>query len=968
VQQVLLFALLGLGSGALIAGIALGVVLTYRGSGIINLATGGMAMLAGYAFWALRVDLLHWATGPALVASLGVALMVGALTELVAFRPLRTAAPLAKLVSSLGVLLVLQASMLLAFGTTEQPEPSVLPQSTVKLLGAVVPIDRFILTGIVIVLAAALGALYRFTRFGLATRAASENEVLAMLGGLSPNLLSMANTLLASLIAGGIGILAASITQLDPETLPLQIVPALAAALLARFTSFGIACAAGIGLGILDSLIQYVTSLSWFPTSGGVALPGVVELITFLIIVIVMFFRGARLPTRGELVERRLPEVPRPQHLLKTAPVLAILGAVLLVVLPFDFREALVNSLIGTLMALSLVVLTGFMGQISVVQLTLAGVSGFTISHLAVNAGVGFPLAPLAGAAMAVVLGLVTAISALRVRGVSLAVVTLAAVVAITNFGFVNTTWGGGQTGSPVPEPRLLGLDLGPRAPFRGLDGNLPSPVFGWVVLAITVLLCVAVGMLRRGGLGQRMLAVRSNERAAAAVAIDPRVVKLIAFAIAALIAGLAGAFYAYNFGSVSADRFDPVTALSLIAFAYAGGITLISGAVFAGLISTQALFPYALDKWFGINGNWFLLFGGAILIITLIQNPEGVAGAFYKRTHKRPPLRMPEPEVSAGLAGESGSRPVAASHVPAPDSLKGIPLHGITDRGRTEAEFPALGVPGAVPPGVHARRSAVPDRTGSPVLAIRDLSVAFGGVHAVIEVDLQVREGELVGLIGPNGAGKTTLVDAVTGFVPCTGRIELDGRDIGRLPAHERARLGLARTWQNTDLFDDLEVRENVAVASGGLVRGSLREEDRELAEILDLVELGWAARAQPDQLSEGQRKLVGVARALAGGPRLLCLDEPAAGLDSRESDELGRTLRSLADRGQSTLLIDHDMGLVLNICDRVVVLEFGRVIAHGPPETVRQDPRVIAAYLGGGSEQAAVDVDLAGVKPSHE
>ncbi len=635
-QQILLFSLLGLGSGALIAGIALGVVLTYRGSGIINLATGGMAMLAGYAFWALRVDLLHWSTAPALVASLLIVMAVGALTELVAFRPLRTAAPLAKLVSSLGVLLVLQASMLLAFGTTAQPEPTVLPQNTVKVLGAVIPVDRFILTGIVIVLAAVLAALYRFTRFGLATRAASENEVAAMLGGLSPNALSMVNTLLASAIAGGIGILAASITQLDTETLPLQIVPALAAALLAGFTSFGIACAAGIGLGIIGSLLQYVTTLSWFPTAGGVALPGVYELVVFVLIVLFMYLRGASLPSRGELVEQHLPEAPRPRKLAVTAPVFAAVCAVALVVLPFDFREALVNSMIGTLIALSLVVITGFVGQISVVQLTLAGVSGFTISHLAVNAGIAFPIAPLLGAGVALILGLITAASALRVRGVSLAVVTLAAVVAITNFGFVNTTWGGGQTGSPVPEPKLLGLDLGPRAGFRGLDGNLPSPVFGWVVLAVTVALCVLVGLLRRGSLGQRMLAVRSNERAAAAAAIDPRAVKFVAFAISSVIAGLAGALYAYNFSSVSADRFDPFTALSLIAFAYAGGITLISGAVFAGLISTQALFPYALDKWFGINGNWFLLFGGAILIITLIQNPEGVAGAFYKRTHKR--------------------------------------------------------------------------------------------------------------------------------------------------------------------------------------------------------------------------------------------------------------------------------------------------------------------------------------------
>ena len=904
-QQVLLYALLGLGSGALIAGIALGVVLTYRGSGIINLATGGFAMLAGYAFWALRVDLLHLSTGPALLLSLVVVLAVGAATELVAFRPLRTASPLAKLVSSLGVLLVLQASMLLAFGSSEQPEPNVLPQNTVSMLGAVIPIDRFIITAIVILLSAGLWALYRFTRFGLATRAASENEVVAMLGGLSPNSLSMVNTLLASVIAGGIGILAASITQLDTETLPLQIVPALAAALLARFTSFGIACAAGIGLGIIESEIQYVSNLSWFPTSGGTAIPGVAELVIFILIVLFMYLRGAKLPGRGELVEQRLPEAPRPQHLLRTTLIGAAICAVALVVLPFDFREALINTLIGTVMALSLVVITGYVGQISVVQLTLAGVSGFTISHLAVNAGIGFPLAPIAGTIAAVILGLITAASALRVRGVSLAVVTLAAVVAITNFGFLNTTWGGGQTGSPVPELKLFGLDLGTRASFRGLDGNLPSPIFGWVALAITVCACLIVAWIRRGDLGRRMLAVRSNERAAAAAAIDPRMVKLVAFGVSAAIAGLAGSLYAYNFGSVSADRFDVFTALSLIAFAYAGGITLISGAVFAGLISTQALFPYALDKWFGISGNWFLLFGGAILIITLIQNPEGVAGAFYKKTHKRPAVHPPERAPESAPVG-----------------------------------LAALDVPGAVTPGVPARRDAA---DATPVLTIRNLSVAFGGVHALEDVNLEVRDGELVGLIGPNGAGKTTLIDAVTGFVPFTGRVELGGEDITTLSAHQRARKGLSRTWQNTDLFDDLEVGENVAVAAAP---------DTDPERVLGLVGLDWATAAMPDQLSEGARKLVGVARALASGPRVLCLDEPGAGLDSRESEELGRALRALADSGQSTLLIDHDMGLVLGICDRVVVLEFGGVIADGPPEVVRQDERVIAAYLGGGAE----------------
>jgi branched-chain amino acid transport system permease protein len=380
--------------------------------------------------------------------------------------------------------------------------------------------------------------------------------------------------------------------------------------------------------------------------------------VAFLIIITAMFLRGAALPSRGELVEQRLPDVPKPGRLVLPAVTLTVVCAVALVVLPFDFRQALINSLIGTVMALSLVVITGFVGQISVVQLALAGVAGFTVSHLAVDAGIGFPLAPLAGAAAAVLLGELTAASALRVRGVSLAVVTLAAAVAIVQFGFINSTWGGGATGSPVPEPHLLGLDLGPRSAFRGLDGGLPSPVFGWVVLGVTVALCLLVAAIRRGNLGQRMLAVRSNERAAAAAAVDVRNVKLIAFGISAFIAGVAGTLYAYNFGSVSASRFDAITALGLIAFAYAGGITLVSGAVFAGLISTEALIPHALDDWLGISGNWFLLFGGVLLIFTLIQHPEGVAGAFYKRVHRRPARAAP----GEGLLGAPPGRPKATA------------------------------------------------------------------------------------------------------------------------------------------------------------------------------------------------------------------------------------------------------------------------------------------------------------------
>jgi ABC-type branched-subunit amino acid transport system ATPase component len=245
----------------------------------------------------------------------------------------------------------------------------------------------------------------------------------------------------------------------------------------------------------------------------------------------------------------------------------------------------------------------------------------------------------------------------------------------------------------------------------------------------------------------------------------------------------------------------------------------------------------------------------------------------------------------------------------------------------------------------------------GEAMLSLRGVSVRYGGVMAVSDVDLDVAAGSIVGLIGPNGAGKTTLIDAISGFAPARGQIVLGGVPIEHKPPHKRTRAGLGRTFQAIELYDDLTVAENVAVGQAALT-GRTSASDQ-LVRALDLLGISELRDTPAGELSQGRRQLVSIARALVGEPSTLVLDEPAGGLDSTESQWLGERLREIRDSGVSILICDHDMELVLSLCDQIAVLNFGVIISSGTPSEVRADPAVASAYLGR-THAAVVDDDL--------
>ena len=966
-STIVLFLILGLGSGAVYAALALGLVVTYRSSGVVNLASGAIALYIAYTYAFLRMGKLvnpipgfhptvDLGTGPlgfwpsALIA-LAVAAVFGALLYVLIFRPLRAAPAAAKAVASAGVMIVLQALLATRLGSAAVTVAPIFPSHDYEILGSRVPGDRLWSAAIIVLIAIGLALWFRLSRFGLATRAAAESEKGAFVTGLSPQRIALVNWALSTVIVGVGGILIAPIVPLTPAAYSLFIVAALAAALVGNFTKIGVAVGAALIIGMLQSEATYLQTKSWLPSAG------LTDLVPLLVILIFLVLRGRELPARGAVIHQTLGLAPRPRGYLVPGAVIVVLGLTSLVATHGPDRAAVVTTLVLAVIALSQVVVTGFSGQISFAQLTLAGVGAFALTRIQHQLHVPFPFAPLLAAVAAMIIGVVVGLPALRIRGLPVAVTTLALATVLQDLWFNNPQFDGGFSGAPITDASIFGLNLG-----VGAGAAYPRLAFGVLCLIVLLLTAGGVAALRRSRLGAAMLAVRANERSAAASGISVWRVKLIAFAIGGFLAGLGGTMLAYQ--QTSAD-YSSYTALGSVAFfttVYIAGITSVSGGINAGVIAAggiiytlinngvplwiyvlliglllvgivQLAWPKFLRAAMAVAGlgtvaaavlhhgpvamgEYYTAISGVLLILTVILNPEGIAGQVHGQIATlREKLRA--------------RRPHAMTTVPA------------------KATAPAET---AAPSELPAQRVQRPEEPSRPLLTVSSVGVRYGGVVANEDVTFEVYPGEIVGLIGPNGAGKTTLLDAISGYARATGSVGLLGRKLDALKPYQRSRDGLGRTFQGIELYDDLSVRENVEVGTTAarFSRGGEAQSSPGVDDYFNILDLAAVADDPVRQLSVGQRQLVSITRALAGRPTIVLLDEPAAGLDVTESRWLGERLRAIRDAGTTVLMVDHDMGLVLDVCDRIVVLDLGRVIAVGTPGEIERNAEVKRAYLG--------------------
>jgi ABC-type branched-subunit amino acid transport system ATPase component/ABC-type branched-subunit amino acid transport system permease subunit len=923
---------IGLVRGLIVSLIAMGIVLIYRSSRVINFAVADLGVPAA-ALLAFMVGKSHWPYWPALLFAVLAGTLAGTVVELTVIRRLFRAPRVIVLVATIGVAELARAVTLTLpdyrTGQLQTAFPS--PITSQWQLGSVTVQGSQLLALIVVpVIAAGLWWLLGHTRFGVSVRASATNSDLARLTGISPKLMSTAIWSIAGFLSAISIILYATeqgssdLVSIGPETLLLG----LSAALIGRMRSFPRAVAGAVGLGILYQLLVFN-----FPNT-----VGLVQFVV-LILVLVLVARMSRADDSGAESFSFAPRVPPvPERLreiwwVRRMPQLvAGLALIVALVVPLVVRESFHQQtyaliLAFALCAVSVTVLTGWGGQLSLGQMAFAGIGALSaaafVRGVSLNIGWGstrlikghlpkIPFVPalLLGAIVACLFAVAIGAGALRVKGLLLAISTLAFAIAAQAYIFSRPIFTGVEGATTVQLPRG---NLGP------FDLAHLNRGYYYFTLAALVVVLVLVGHLRRTGIGRTIIGVRENEPAASALTVSPTRAKLTAFALSGFVAGLGGAVLGGLVVTIGfSERFFRVEdSLTLVAVAVIGGLGSLAGAV------VGALWVVGLPAFWPQNETVPLFTSSIGLLIILLYIPGGFTQIGYW--------------------------------------FRGAILNWLEKR-LPDVATKTLTVPPVSLTHAATRRPVHADFDGS-VLATRGLTVHFGGIIAVDSVDIHAGAGEVIGLIGTNGAGKSTLLNAIGGYVPSRGTVELLGKDITKLPAHRRSHFGLGRTFQAATLFPELTVRETVQLAlearHATSFWGSLmwlpratrveRSKRAEAAELIDFLGLGRYADRFIAELSTGTRRILELAAVLAVAPPVLCLDEPTAGVAQREAEAFGPLIKRVQQELDATLIVvEHDLPLILTISDRVYCMEAGAVIAEGVPDAVRSDPLVIASYLG--------------------